>query len=84
VDCNLGSDPELSALEVRFVRGTYFDHLASDLFAARDVHLERRHRSELGRALVIDRRGAPRDFGDSWLLNATGTSLVAITTDGWI
>jgi hypothetical protein len=84
LDTNVGVSPELATTELRFVHGTYFDHLASNLFAARDVHLDRRHRSELGRSLVIDRHGAPRDFGDSWLLNATGTSMVAITNDGWI
>ena len=84
IDTDLGTGPELTVTTVHFVPGSYFDHLASDLFAARDVHLTRQYRSEFGRALVIDRHGVPRDFGASWLLNAAGTSIVAITSDGWI
>lgn len=64
--------------------GTYFDHLGSDLFATVDATIQRRPAPWFGRSLYIDRHGRPRDFGDSWLLNAVGTSVVAITTDGAI
>lgn len=84
IDSDLGAGADDLPTSVRFVPASYFDHLSSDLFAARDVHAERRHVTELGRGLVVDRHGRVRDFGESWLLNAVGVSVVGITSDGWI
>jgi hypothetical protein len=60
----------------------YWDYLASDMFAGQEVVVDGRERLDLGRRLVVDRAGQLRDFGDSWLLNGIGVSVLAVTRDG--
>jgi hypothetical protein len=81
LDSNLGADRDLPVDEVVLRSGRYFDHLSTDLLAMNEVQAHGRYRDDLGRALVIDRHSLPRDFGDSWLLNALGTQIIALTTD---
>lgn len=81
LDSNLGKDQELPAGDVVLRAGRYFDHLSTDLLAMNEVQAHGRYRDDLGRALVVDRHSLPRDFGDSWLLNALGTQVIALTTD---
>lgn len=79
LNTNVGMGPAMDAVEWELVPARYWDHLASDILAMRDVRID--GRLESGRRLYVDRRGAIRDFGDSWLLNGIGTSVLAITTD---
>ncbi|WP_394551928.1 NUDIX hydrolase [Agromyces sp. MMS24-JH15] len=81
LDTDLGDGDEVPG-SVALRDAKYFDHLASDIMAMNDVFIDGRRRSEFGRNLFIDRNGRPRDFGDSWLLNAVGASVLAITSDG--
>lgn len=78
---NIG-DGDSAVHQVTLVPATYSDHLATDIFAMHDVYAARQFRGEFGRKLFIDRKGTPRDFGSSWLLNAVGTSSIAVSTDG--
>ena len=81
LDANLGGADEFANETWQFVPARYWDHLASDIMASK-LTLRRGEPVEtLGRSLYVDRRGSLRDFGDSWLLNGVGTSLLAITTD---
>lgn len=81
LNTNLGSAAASKATEWELVPGRYWDHLASDILATKDTL----HRGLLaqnpGRQLYVDRHGRLRDFADSWLLNAIGTSVLALTTD---
>ena len=81
LDTNLGTDQDLPAHDLVLRSGRYYDHLSTDLLAMNEVQAHGRYRDDLGRALVIDRHSLPRDFGDSWLLNALGTQVIALTTD---
>lgn len=81
LDSNLGTDQDLPAHDLVLRSGRYYDHLSTDLLAMNEVQAHGRYRDDLGRALVIDRNDVPRDFGDSWLLNALGTQVIALTTD---
>lgn len=81
LDTDLGRGPTLERLEWRLVRGRYWDHLASDILAMKDVLRRGRTVPELGRSLYVDRHGRLRDFGESWLLNGIGTSVIALTLD---
>jgi len=80
LDTDLG-DGAAANTQWRLVRARYWDHLASDILAMKDVLSGGRLVTELGRALYVDRRGRLRDFGESWLLNGIGTSVLALTTD---
>ena len=60
----------------------YWDHLATDQLAMVDTRVDDEVKASLGRSLFMDRHGNLRDFGSSWLLNAIGVSVLAITTDG--
>ena len=82
LDTDFGYKTGTMPSSVRLISAKYFDHVASDLFAMRDVRIDRQFRPEYGRNLFVDREGTPRDFGDSWLLNAVGTSVIALTSDG--
>lgn len=82
LDTNLGLDGRLPSTLLTMRDARYFDHLATDIMAMHDVLVDDHLRPEFGRSLFVDRRGRPRDFGDSWLLNAVGASVLAITTDG--
>ena len=70
----------LGRVELR--RGNYYDHVRSDVLATVDVIQNGRASTLLGRRFFVDRRGRLRDFGDSWLLNGIGTSMLAFTSDG--
>ncbi|MTB87055.1 hypothetical protein H9L21_08190 [Aeromicrobium senzhongii] len=80
LDSNLDSAIDVSK-EWRLAPARYWDHLASDIMATKIALRNGEPDATLGRALYVDRYGRLRDFGDSWLLNALGTSLLAITTD---
>ncbi len=84
LDSDLGTGPAPATTRVCIVPARYSDHVATDLFAMRDVRIGAWNRTDLGRRLFIDRNDRLRDFGSSWLLHAIGTSVVAITTDGKI
>lgn len=60
----------------------YWDHLATDHLAMVDTKINTILQTDLGRSLFIDRHDKLRTFGASWLLNAIGVSVMAITTDG--
>jgi len=75
---------EFTADHVTLTPARYRDHLATDAFAMHDVIVGRHHRGEYGRRLFVDRRSRLRDHGSSWLLNAIGTSAIALTADGQI
>jgi hypothetical protein len=77
----LGSGSDLASKDWEMVPARYWDHLATDIFAMSDVDVAGHERLDLGRPLFIDRHGMPRDPADSWLLNAVGTSAMALTTD---
>ncbi|WP_440308542.1 hypothetical protein [Jatrophihabitans sp.] len=79
-DVGYGSDAPPKVLTV--VAGRYWDYLASDTFAMHEVVVRGHRRTDLGRPLVFDRDGRPRDFASSWLFNGIGLSVLAITTDG--
>ena len=82
IDTNFGTGSPAAFTEIRLVRAHYWDYLASDALAWKDVLIDNRDRAEFGRRLFINRKGDLRDFGDSWLVNAIGTSVLAITSDG--
>jgi hypothetical protein len=69
-------------LEFRELGRLFQRRLASDMFAGQEVVVDGRERLDLGRRLVVDRAGQLRDFGDSWLLNGIGVSVLAVTRDG--
>lgn len=79
---DIGTEGAVGDLDVVIVPGRYSDHVATNLFASRDVRVGRWDRKELGRRLFVDRHERLRDFGSSWLLNALGASVIAVTTDG--
>ncbi|WP_149202175.1 hypothetical protein [Actinotalea subterranea] len=81
LDADLGGGAALLATHWRMVPARYWDHLGSDILAMKDVLQAGRLVSDLGRALYVDRHGRLRDFGESWLLNGIGTSVLALTTD---
>ncbi len=78
---DLGLGDTLASAEWRFVPARYWDHLATDIFAMQDVLGSGHQLGSLGRELFVDRHGSVRDFGDSWLLNGVGSSVIALTTD---
>lgn len=78
-DLGTGDLPTLSPLEM--IAATYWDHVSSDLFAMFDVTVDGRYEPAYGRNLFVHRSGMPRDFADSWLLNAVGASVLAFTSD---
>lgn len=67
---------------VTLVRGTFFDRLTSDYFAAVDTRRDGSHTVLAGRRLFVDRMRRLRDFDVSWLFNGIGVSTIAITSDG--
>ncbi|MFC4613974.1 hypothetical protein ACFO3K_04555 [Cellulomonas algicola] len=79
---DVGTGPTLPTTTWNLVPARYWDHLGSDIFATKDVLVSGRLESGFGRSLFVDRRGRLRDHGESWLLNAIGTSVLALTTDG--
>ncbi len=81
LDTNLGLGEQLESIRWDLTPARYWDHLASDILASKDVLDNGSPVSSVGRQLYIDRRGRLRDLAASWLLNAIGTSLLAITTD---
>ena len=81
LDTNLGAGAELEATTWNFLPGRYWDHLASDIMATKDMLVRGKIVATVGRSFFIDRHGRVRDFADSWLLNNVGTSVLAITTD---
>lgn len=72
-----GPAPAMNTIEAY-----YWDHLATDQLAMVDVTFDDVPQTDLGRLLFVDRHGSLRDFASSWLLNAIGVSVLAITTDG--
>lgn len=78
---DLGFNKRLLTNTLELVPANYWDHLATDIFATHSVTLRRAPTGTHGRSLYIDRRDRPRDFGSSWLLNALGTQVIAITSD---
>lgn len=82
LDTNLGYGADDCPSSINLLASRYWDYLSSDLFAAHEVVVDGHPRTDLGRRLVIDRDGRPRDFADSWLLNAVGVSVLAVTSDG--
>lgn len=81
LDTNLGTSEDLQSETWELVPARYWDHLSSDIMASKLALRSGEPLYNLGRSLFVDRRAALRDFGDSWLLNGIGTSLLAITTD---
>lgn len=81
LNSDLGHEDTLTQRRWELVPARYWDHLASDILATKDVLRRGRLVLDLGRALYVDRKGALRDFGASWLLNGIGTSVVALTSD---
>ncbi len=81
LDTNLGTGTELEATTWNFLPGRYWDHLASDIMATKNILVRGGMVTTVGRSLYVDRHGRLRDFADSWLLNNVGTSVLAITTD---
>lgn len=81
---NVGVGPAASELPrwIDFQPATYFQHIATDQLALHDVSQAGRFTEDHGRRLFITRRGALRDFHDSWLVNVVGTSVMAFTSDG--
>lgn len=67
---------------VMLVRGTFFDRLASDYFAAVDTRRDGSETVLAGRRLFVDRMARLRDFDASWLFNGIGVSTIAVTSDG--
>lgn len=67
---------------VKLVRGTFFDRLASDYFAAVDTRRDGSTTVLAGRRLFVDRMSRLRDFDVSWLFNGVGVSSIAVTSDG--
>lgn len=67
---------------VTLVRGTFFDRLASDYFAAVDTRRDGSDTILAGRRLFVDRMNRLRDFDVSWLFNGIGVSTIAISSDG--
>lgn len=67
---------------VTLVRGTFFDRLASDYFAAVDTRRDGSDTVLAGRRLFVDRMNRLRDFDVSWLFNGIGVSTIALTSDG--
>lgn len=67
---------------VTLVRGTFFDRLASDYFAAVDTRRDGSDTVLAGRRLFVDRMARLRDFDVSWLFNGIGVSTIAVTSDG--
>ncbi|CAM5343246.1 hypothetical protein [Leifsonia shinshuensis] len=70
------------ASTVTLVRGTFFDRLASDYFAAVDTRRDGSDTVLAGRRLFVDRLTRLRDFDVSWLFNGVGVSTIAVTSDG--
>ncbi len=81
LDTNLGLDESLESTDWKFVPARYWDHLSSDIMASKTTLRHGERVDTLGRALYVDRECRPRDYGDSWLLNVAGTSILAITSD---
>lgn len=81
LDSDLGDGDALATDQWRLVPARYWDHLASDIMATKIALRSGQVVPDLGRPLYVDRRDRLRDFGDSWLLNGIGTSLIAITSD---
>jgi hypothetical protein len=81
LDSDLGRGPDDLPTSWTLVAGRYWDHLASDILGMKDVLIGGRAVGAPGRALSITRDGRLRDFGESWLLNGIGTSVLALTTD---
>ena len=81
----LGSDIGVAEADtvsaVRMVASDYLAYMSTDVFASQNTKLDGRLRAGLGRELFVRRGGRLRDFGDSWLLNAVGISVLALTTD---
>lgn len=76
------AEPPAEGGRVELVRGTFFDRLASDYFAAVDTRRDGAETVIAGRRLFIDRNEELRDFEVSWLFNGIGVSTLAITSDG--
>lgn len=81
LDTDLGRDPGAVPTVWTLVAGRYWDHLASDVLGMKDVLIGGRAVGASGRALSVTRDGHLRDFGESWLLNGIGTSVLALTSD---
>ncbi len=81
LNTNLGTGSELSTSDWDLVPGRYWDHLATDILATKEVLHNGLLSPISGRQFYVDRHGGLRDFADSWLLNAIGTSVLALTTD---
>lgn len=78
---NIGESEQLAKTDWTLTPARYWDHLDTDIMA---MHYPVRAgiiQPGYGRKLVVDNKNKLRDFGDSWLLNAIGTSLIAITSD---
>lgn len=81
LDTNVGVEDSVVPDEWRFVPARYWNHLESDLLASKITERHGRPIDSLGRSLYVSSRNQLRDYGDSWLLNAVGTSILAVTTD---
>jgi hypothetical protein len=81
LDTDLGDGDAPVPERWTLVAGRYWDHLSSDILGMKDVLVGGRVAGTPGRALSVSRDGRLRDFGESWLLNGIGTSVLALTTD---
>lgn len=81
LDTDIGVSDQIESVRWALVAARYWDHLGSDIMATKDPIRRGNVIPGLGRSLFVNRAGMARDFHESWLLNAVGTSVIAITTD---
>jgi hypothetical protein len=81
-ESNIGRSVEQSIDSITLPRGTYFEHVESDLLATTSVIQSGGMLPQFGRRLFLNRKNQLRDFGDSWLFNGIGVSTLAFTVDG--